>query len=66
MSSRRVLRRILADPTRRKELLIRAGLFLQHLEGIESTYEDMERAYERCHARPARVKGRFRSPCGRP
>ncbi len=36
----------------RKDLLIRAGLFLQHLEGIESTYEDMERAHDRIREEP--------------
>lgn len=39
------IKRILKDPSQRKELIINASLFLQHLEGIDTTKEQMEEAY---------------------
>jgi hypothetical protein len=46
--SRRVLiRKILADPAERRELLIRAGIAIQAREGIETTREQAEAAYDK-------------------
>ena len=38
---------ILRDPVLRRRLLVEAGLFLQHMEGIDTTREQMEEAYDK-------------------
>lgn len=41
------IRAILDDPTRRKEMCVRAILFMQAMEGIETTREQAEAAYDK-------------------
>lgn len=41
------IRQILCDPEKRKKLLVGAGLFLQHSQGIMTTYEQMAAAYDK-------------------
>lgn len=47
MIARRVdVRAILRDPRLRREMCVGAILFLQHLEGIDTTREQAEAAYD--------------------
>lgn len=46
------IKAILADPTQRREMLVRALLFLQHLEGIMTTRAQAEAAYDNVGAKP--------------
>lgn len=41
------IKAILADPKQRREMLVRAILFLQHLEGIMTTRAQAEAAYDK-------------------
>ena len=41
------IRAILADSTQRKEMCVRAILFMQAMEGIETTREQAEAAYDK-------------------
>lgn len=47
MSRRVPIRKILPDPAERRELLIRAGIAIQAREGIETTREQAEAAYDK-------------------
>lgn len=47
MSRRVDIRAILADPTRRRELMVRCIVALQAREGISTTRAQAERAYDR-------------------
>ena len=44
--SRVNIRAILLDPARRKDLLVRASLAIQHREGLPTTFEQMAKAYD--------------------
>jgi hypothetical protein len=44
--SKQLLDEILADPVKRKELMVRCIMATQAREGIETTREQAERAYE--------------------
>lgn len=41
------IRTVLADPTQRRELCVGAILFMQHMEGIQTTREQAEAAYDK-------------------
>ena len=41
------VKEILKNPDLRRDLLVGAGMFLQHLEGINTTKEQMEAAYDK-------------------
>jgi len=43
---------ILADPKKRRELIVGAIMFLQRLEGINTTREQAEQAYDRVKNKP--------------
>jgi hypothetical protein len=47
MSKRVGIRAILKNPAQRRDLLVQAGLFMQAVEGIDSTEEQMQAAYDR-------------------
>jgi phage pi2 protein 07 len=47
LSTKVKINQILNNPKLRKELLVEAGLFLQHLEGIQTTKSQMEKAYDK-------------------
>ncbi|KKM04427.1 hypothetical protein LCGC14_1764310 [marine sediment metagenome] len=40
------IKEILADPVRRRKLMVGAILAIQHREGIDTTVEQAERAYD--------------------
>lgn len=44
---RTLLRRILADPDQRRELMIRTGIAIQAVAGITTSHEQMAVAYDK-------------------
>lgn len=47
MGRRVDVRAILKDPVLRKRMLVNAGLAIQHREGVETTREQMDTAYDK-------------------
>ena len=43
------IKKILQDPIKKKELMVRAIQFLQNIEGIDTTREQAENAYDKVH-----------------
>jgi len=45
------IKKILQDPIKKKELMVRSIQFLQNIEGIDTTREQAENAYDKVQER---------------